>query len=384
MCRPNTNQKEKKMSEEIWDADTEEHDEDEVDEPFYQGVQVIVRARNDNPVLVENPPVFSVPNLRNAPNVPVEDEDQDLPDEWLCPICYESYDDASRLPVSGKCGHVLCNICILKMDNGCPFCRGNVNEFLPHTETLKQFEGWGKYVLAMAGKLERLQSTNIKEMEDCLREKDIMLQNLQANYSELRKQYNDTQRAYNQMYARFKKIEIDHDQQTRNLVTRVSDLSEKLAYERIERNQFKLTDQGVVVDDNIFTDEKLVAIARRKRQCPTVSQFQQGAKALGDDLYAIESGSWAGYQVGSESLYKDPVYIVNRTEYKRLLDVVMTKRPKKKKRVTLRARITRSRKPTCDMCSIESAGTCTKCKITFCVDCLTTKHRCEKASLFDN
>jgi len=53
--------------------------------------------------------------------------------EFNCPLCHDLFHD----PVLTPCGHSFCRVCISRAcgsgHNGCPLCRGGLQEFEPHT-----------------------------------------------------------------------------------------------------------------------------------------------------------------------------------------------------------------------------------------------------------
>lgn len=64
-----------------------------------------------------------------------EDSASDLPHNFQCNICFESFDKEEHRPVALDCGHVLCQGCLIKYteknkDAGCPSCKRPIQKIL--------------------------------------------------------------------------------------------------------------------------------------------------------------------------------------------------------------------------------------------------------------
>eukprot|EP00475_Leptophrys_vorax_P005007 TRINITY_DN13010_c0_g1_i1.p1 TRINITY_DN13010_c0_g1~~TRINITY_DN13010_c0_g1_i1.p1 ORF type:complete len:436 (-),score=101.97 TRINITY_DN13010_c0_g1_i1:142-1449(-) len=56
------------------------------------------------------------------------EEKQEIPAEFECPICAESYNRFQRNPLCLPCGHTTCQSCLKQLQsNKCPLCRSNIS-----------------------------------------------------------------------------------------------------------------------------------------------------------------------------------------------------------------------------------------------------------------
>lgn len=350
----------------------------------------------------------------------VEEEEIEYPDFYRCVICCNAFDDGDHKPMSASCGHALCAVCTRKVDK-CPFCRGPMEEVEIDKATMKEFEGWGRYILALEAKLNRIDTGEFERLRKVENEHKATIKSLKEDLKES-VEWVILEQKKTRMQMRIAEAKQEEIVELQGQLQRIQPLArqtQSLAKEVLQArmagfgpiNTTILEDKGHVTLESsakimVPISKSMQAQIKEAGRVPSIERVRSDVICVDENHYALPLCSWMGRQLSKqmhrpETLFDGtpthvPVYLVERSTYQRLIgehEEECEKVTKWRKVIPCTKRTTVSHTMkligtiSCVICHTQTDVICRTCSDAICSVCSNT-HPCflnyEPESLFDN